>query len=141
MIPRGLYLADTSAAARAANPRVRAELTRIGRLGLAATCVTVDLEILYSARNPGEYEDISAARAVGFTDLPMNQTIADRARAVQRALAAQSQHRTAGIVDLLTAATAEHHGATVVHYDADFDAIAALTGQPVRWVVPKGSVS
>ena len=28
----------------------------------------------------------------------------------------------------------------VLHYDADFDAIAQVTGQPCRWVVPAGSV-
>ena len=28
----------------------------------------------------------------------------------------------------------------VLHYDADFDRIAAVTGQPCEWVVPAGSV-
>jgi predicted nucleic acid-binding protein len=37
-------------------------------------------------------------------------------------------------------ATAELHQATVVHYDRDFDTIAAITGQPVEWVIPAGSV-
>jgi hypothetical protein len=32
------------------------------------------------------------------------------------------------------------HGATVLHYDADYDRIAAVTDQPVGWVVPKGSL-
>ena len=39
----------------------------------------------------------------------------------------------------MIAATAERYGATVLHYDADFDVIAEVTGQPVRWVVPRGS--
>jgi hypothetical protein len=26
----------------------------------------------------------------------------------------------------------------VLHYDADFDLIAAVTGQPTEWVVPAG---
>ncbi len=51
-----------------------------------------------------------------------------------------SRHWAAGIVDLLTAAIAEHHGAVVLHYDTDFDHIAAVTGQQVRWVVARGSV-
>ena len=29
---------------------------------------------------------------------------------------------------------------TVLHYDADFDAIAAMTGQDVEWVAPRGSL-
>jgi predicted nucleic acid-binding protein len=41
---------------------------------------------------------------------------------------------------LLTAAAAEHHGASVLHYDADFDHIAAATGQQVDWIAPHGRV-
>jgi len=29
---------------------------------------------------------------------------------------------------------------SVLHYDADFELIAEVTGQPVEWVVPRGSV-
>jgi len=36
---------------------------------------------------------------------------------------------------------AEPHGVTVLQYDADHDRIAAVTGQPVEWVVAKGSLS
>jgi hypothetical protein len=28
----------------------------------------------------------------------------------------------------------------VLHYDADFERIAAITGQAVEWVVPAGSL-
>jgi hypothetical protein len=35
---------------------------------------------------------------------------------------------------------AEDAGLTVLHYDADFDHIAAVTGQPVEWIVAQGSV-
>ena len=117
------------------------ELGRLGRLGLLATCVTVDLEVLYSARTPSEYRAIATRRGAGFTDLPLMSEIGDRARAVQLQLSKDSQHRAAGVIDLLTAATAEYYGATVLHYDADFDHIAHVTRQPTRWVVPRGSVS
>ncbi|MGH3905593.1 MAG: PIN domain-containing protein [Pseudonocardiaceae bacterium] len=139
MIPGGLYLVDTSAIARIADPEVHRELTRLGRLGLLATCVTVDLEVLYSARTPAEYAAIAARRAAGFVDLPLNLEIGARARAVQAMLAKRSQHRAAGIVDLLTASAAEHYQAIVLHYDSDFEHIAAVTGQDTRWVVPRGS--
>ncbi|WP_069601520.1 PIN domain-containing protein [Mycobacterium kyorinense] len=42
--------------------------------------------------------------------------------------------------DLIIAATAELHGATVLHYDADYDRIAAVTGQATEWVATKGSL-
>jgi hypothetical protein len=28
----------------------------------------------------------------------------------------------------------------VLHYDSDYDLIAKITGQPARWVVPRGTV-
>jgi predicted nucleic acid-binding protein len=43
------------------------------------------------------------------------------------------------MVNLLIAATAERHHATVLHYDGDFDMIAVITGQPTAWVVPAGA--
>jgi predicted nucleic acid-binding protein len=141
VIPPGLYLADTSAIARVADPRVREEVTRLGRAGLLATCVTVDLEVGYSARSPEGYTRTADLRAAGFVDLPLHPAIGVRARAVQATLARRSQHRAAGVVDLLTAAVAEHYAATILHYDADFEHIAAATGQEQRWVVPRGSVS
>lgn len=141
MIPSGLYLVDTSAIARVSNPAVLDELVRLGSLGLLATCATVDLEVLYSARSPAEYLAIAKRRAEGFADLPLTPEIGDRARAVQLQLSKTSQHRGAGVIDLLTAAAAEHYGATVLHYDSDFDHIARVTRQPARWVVPQGSAS
>jgi predicted nucleic acid-binding protein len=39
--------------------------------------------------------------------------------------------------DLLVAACAERAGLTVLHYDADYDRIAKLTGQRVQWIVPR----
>jgi predicted nucleic acid-binding protein len=45
------------------------------------------------------------------------------------------------VIDLLTAAIAEHHGAVILHYDAHFEDIAATTGQPHAWIVPRGSLT
>jgi len=44
-------------------------------------------------------------------------------------------------VRLLCAACAERAGLVLLHYDADFDAISSVTGQPSRWVVVRGSVA
>lgn len=72
--------------------------------------------------------------------LACTDEIAARARQIQALLAVTSQHRAAGVTDLLTAAAAEHYGASVLHYAADFDHIAAITGQAVDWIVPRGSL-
>ena len=54
-------------------------------------------------------------------------------------LAAKHQ-RGRKVPDLLIAAAAESRGLTVLHYDADFDLIASVTGQRCDWIVPAGSV-
>ncbi len=40
----------------------------------------------------------------------------------------------------MVAAAAERAELTVLHYDADFDLIATVTGQEMEWVTPRGSV-
>jgi predicted nucleic acid-binding protein len=137
----GLYLADKSALSQAATHlEVARVLTGYGRDGLLATCAVIDLEVLYSAKSPAEYTEIAALRAEAFSDLPLVPRIGVLARETRARLAEATQHRAAGVIDLLIAATAEHYGATVLHYDADFDHIAAVTGQAMRWVVPRGSL-
>jgi predicted nucleic acid-binding protein len=137
---RTLYLADTSAYAVAR--RIAAAETRLRRLaadGVLATFVTVDLELGYSARDPREHQGISRVRGQ-LVQLACTDEIAARARQVQALMATTSQHRAAGVMHLLTAAAAEQYGASVLHYDADFDHIAAVTGQAVDWIVPRGSL-
>src|ERR1039458_5140404 len=56
-----------------------------------------------------------------------------------RGPAMQAWRRVAGLPDLLIAACAERAGLVLLHYDADFDAICAVTGQPGQWVVARGS--
>ena len=63
-----------------------------------------------------------------------------RALEVQAVLWQGGQMRSVGLPDLLIAAVAEREQVTVLHYDADYEIIAKVTGQPVRWVVPRGSV-
>lgn len=136
-----LYLPDKSALARVARqPTVQAALERLDDLGVLATTAIIDLEIGYSARNLAEFDSVAVDRAALYQELPMTRAVTDRARSVQRELVRLGQHRGPGVSDLLIAATAEVYGAVVVHYDRDFDTIAAVTGQPVEWIVPAGSV-
>lgn len=135
------YLLDKSALARVAlQPTVQAALERLDDLGVLATTPVIDLEIGYSARNLAEFESVATDRAELYQELPLTRAVTDRARKVQRELARRGQHRGPGVPDLLIAATGEVYGAVVVHYDRDFDTIAAITGQSVEWIVPPGSV-
>lgn len=139
-LPARLYLVDTSAAARARHPQVAQVLERLVRDRAAATYITLDLEAGYSGRDAAAVLAISIRRRERYTVLPMSESIADRAREVQLRMAQRGHHRAAGAFDLLTAAVAEHHGAVVLHYDADFEHISATTGQPHVWVAPRGSL-
>ncbi|MEU8331110.1 PIN domain nuclease [Micromonospora sp. NPDC048839] len=135
-----IYLADTSVyvlQGRHASVRRRFEsLLAEGRL---AACHMTSLEYLNNAPHPKGYEILwQALRGGRWMDVSTAAT--DRAMAVHRLLAAESQHRNFRLPDLIIAATAEEHGATVLHYDTDYDRIAAVTGQPTEWVAPRGSL-
>ena len=138
--PGQLYLIDTSAHARSDHLSVRNVIAGLITDRVAATCVTIDLEAGYSGRDLGDVRAIAERRRRLYVTLPISEAIAERARQVQVRMAARGHHRAAGVVDLLTAAVAEHHGAVVLHYDADFEHIAASTGQPHAWVVRRGSI-
>jgi predicted nucleic acid-binding protein len=138
--PGQLYLIDTSAQARTDNPSVRGVIAGLAADGVAATCVTVDLEAGYSGRDLGEVSIIAERRRSLYVTLAINEAIAERAREVQVRMAARGHHRAAGMIDLLTAAVAEYHGAVILHYDVDFEHIAVSTGQPHAWVVRRGSI-
>lgn len=108
--------------------------------GEIATCGIVDLETLYSASSPGAY-DITATTLREMARASIDQNCVDRALEVQATFAERSEHRGLSLPDLLIAACAEQGELTVLHYDADFERIAAVTGQPTQWVVSRGSVS
>ena len=78
-------------------------------------------------------------RRLSYFWVPLTQEIFDRAVVVQGELAKRGQHRLP-IPDLIVAAAAEAAGLKVLHYDADFDRIAAVTAQETEWVVPRGSL-
>jgi len=135
-----IYLADTSVyVLQARHTAVRERFARLLTEGRLAACQMTVLEYLNNAPDPGGYEILRAAlmtqRWIEVTSAAM-----DRALQVHGELARQSQHRHFRLPDLITAATAELAGASVLHYDADYERIAKITGQPVEWVVQKGSL-
>lgn len=133
------YLVDRSPLARMPSPSVRARLGPIIEGGQAATCSIVELEVLFSARNHADHEATRARRNLAYTHIPLTQAMFDRAVEVQGLLAQTGRHRIP-IPDLVIAAAAEANGLTVLHYDADFEHVASVTGQPMEWVVPRGSI-
>ncbi|MEU2748227.1 PIN domain nuclease [Streptomyces collinus] len=132
------FLIDTSALARF----LRRDAEQYGwdqaaAAGLIATCPITELEFFYSARSAQD-------RARGIEDLrlifgwvPVDDRAYDRAWRVQEALTKRGQHRSAGPVDLVVAATAELQGLTLLHRDRDVECIAAVTGQALQWYGPE----
>ena len=104
-------------------------------------CDQVVLEFLRGARNAGEFATFEET-LLAFRWLRIEPVDWDRARGVFRALSGVTggYHRSVPIADALIAAVAERHGVAVAHFDQDYERIAAITGQSVRWVAAPASM-
>jgi predicted nucleic acid-binding protein len=139
-VSRTVYLADTTVfVLQARFPQVWERFVRLLGEGRLAACHMSGLEYLNNAQDPKGYEELWGGLQ-GHRWLDVTAPAMDRAMEVHRAMGARSQHRNFALPDLIIAATAEIHGATVLHYDHDFERIAAVTGQPTEWVVPRGTL-
>ncbi|MEV4847263.1 PIN domain-containing protein [Micromonospora matsumotoense] len=139
--PVGLYLIDTSAWGRLRQPIVGKRVAALLVERLAATCLPLDLEDGRSARDSRDAMAMRARRAELMIDLPITPAVATRARDLQLALTARGHHRAASPVDVVVAAAAAEYSATVLHYDRDFDLLAAVGGPRSEWVAPPGMLS
>ena len=135
------FCIDTSAWHHATNPKVTQEWLQCLERDQLGICDQVRLEILWSARSATDYESLAE-------ELSALRPIATDAATFARALELQKRlahvgglhHRSVKIADLVIAAAAEAANAIILHYDADYDRIAEITGQPVQWIAPRGSL-
>ena len=132
-----MFLLDTSVLTRLRSPSILRRIKELDRDGLARTSIT-DLEIGFSAHNADEWDRLLLALNT-FQRIDIEAHHFERAQQVQRKLAADGL-RGRKVPDLLIAAVAEAASLTVLHYDADFDHITAVTGQPTQWIVERGSI-
>jgi len=137
-VARTRYLADTSVFGRLSKPSVAAAFAPLAATGLVGLCAPVAFELGYAARSPLDYRALSD-RLSSFLPVPTTEADHRRALEVQAALAARSRHRALSLVDGLVAAAAEARDLVVLHYDADFELVAEITGQAQEWVVPRGT--
>jgi hypothetical protein len=139
-----VQLADTSAwvLTRAVGGELRAHFDEDVVDGQVATCDMVRLELLYSTRSVNEFTSLRL-ELDALPSCPIGVERWLRALEVYERLACQGglHHRAVRHPDLLIAAAAEASGIPVLHYDQDYDRIAAITGQEVRWLAPRGSLS
>jgi predicted nucleic acid-binding protein len=134
------FIADKSALARFGRSEVQAVLAPLIDAGLVATCAMVEFEMLWSTRSSEEFDRSRSDREMAYEWLPLEDVHWRRVLEVQAELWRTGQMRAVPLPDLLIAAVAESHSLTVLHYDADYDRIAAVTGQSTQWVVQRGTV-
>ena len=135
---RARYLADTSTFARLSKPPVLAAVAPLIAQGAIALCPPVMFELGFSARNRADYRSLME-RLEAFECMPVTDGDHRRALKVQQLLVERGQHRSLSLVDGLVAAVAETRQLSVLHYDADFETVATVTGQSHEWVVPPGT--
>jgi predicted nucleic acid-binding protein len=134
------HLADTSALARLRHPPVAAVLAPLIDAGVVATCGVIEFELGWVTRTSAEFDQLRIDRDIGYEWLAIHDEDWRRALDVQAALWRGERMRAVGFPDLLVAAVAERERVILLHYDGDYDLIAQVTGQPVQWVVPRGTV-
>jgi len=139
-----IELADTTAwswSRRRSYPEMRAAFDAAVIDGEIATCDMVRLELLHSARNASEFAEVRHELDV-LPNCPIGEAEWARALLVYERLSARGGafQRSVKHPDLLIAAAAEAAGVTLLHYDDDYEHIAQVTGQPTRWLAPRGSL-
>nr|WP_255672514.1 PIN domain nuclease [Glycomyces amatae] len=119
---------------------VKARLDPLLRRGLISICDATEYELLFSARDRAERSHLKAVMIPAFPWVPMGDNVFAEVLDLQQQLTDAGRHRCASMVDALLAVVAAREGLTILHYDRDFETIAAVTGQPVEWVVEPGTV-
>lgn len=135
------YLVDTSAVFRL----LKSSGASLGwdkpiTQGLLGVCAFTELEVLYAARSSVDRAELRRYLETTYPWTVVPDGVTDRAVEVQEMLTEKGQHRSAGPVDLLVAATAELTGRILLHYDRDFELVARVTGQGAQWLAPPGSI-
>jgi len=136
-------LFDTGAWTRSRDrrfPELTAWFNAAVEAGLVLVCDLVILELTRLAPNEGRAREVSDRLAL-FESIPMPVGLWDRARETQLALSANGDHRRVPPADLLLAAAAEEADVDLVHYDRDYERIAAVAPLRQEWLVPDGTLA
>ena len=108
--------------------------------GLVLVCDLVILELTRLAPNERRAREVTD-RLAAFEAIPMPPGLWARAREMQLALTASGDHRQVPPADLLLAAAAVEAGVALVHYDRDYERIAAASELRQEWLVPDGTLA
>ncbi|PVD00027.1 PIN domain-containing protein [Streptomyces sp. CS147] len=120
-----IYLLDTSGLVRLlSDPALQGAWSDAIEAGAIASCYPQRAEFLYGARNAREYDEIVEMFTDLYPDVSVPKSAGRWITSVQHRMARAGQHRSASAVDLIIAATAAHHGLTVLHDDLDYRTVA-----------------
>jgi predicted nucleic acid-binding protein len=137
-----MRLFDTSAWTWRTSPVVDSCFGKEFAAGDLALCEMVALEILSGSPNRNWYnqvhERLSSAPWVHMGSDEWRRAL--EVHALLERMLGTNARRGVKHADLLIAAAAETHSLELVHYDQDFELIQQVTGQPMSWIAPRGSL-
>lgn len=121
-------------------PELATWFNAVVEAGFVLVCDLVILELTRLAPNEQRAGEV-ADRLAAFEVVPMPVELWGRARRTQLALAVGGDHRRVPPADLLLAGAAEEAGVALVHYDRDYERIAAVSGLRHQWLVSDGTLA
>lgn len=136
------FIVDNSVWARlSTSPAIAAAFRALINLHNPANmlmCAPVAAEFGFSARSGRDHSELLEQLAA-FPECSLAPSSAEVLE-VQNRLWNNGLLRAAGATDTLIAAYALKNDSTVLHYDSDFDHLAAVTpGLRTQWILPKGT--
>lgn len=134
-----LMLLDASAFWRLSSPQLDLDRRREVAEWIARGIVAASTPLLLETRAGRDLPPVDPGE---LPCLCITERAERRATELQHELRAAHQHLGVPPLDYLIAAIAEDHGASILHYDADFERLAANTAlaAPVDALAPLGSL-
>lgn len=138
----GRFIIDNSVWQRQNQPAVRSAMTNLITIQsplAVLTCPPVVAEVGFSARNSQDHAAVW--RYLGEFPPCLNHPDNDLVLSIQSSLIRRGHLRAVGAIDTLIAAYAIENSATVLHYDSDFEHVAAVRDDfNHSWIAPRGSL-
>jgi predicted nucleic acid-binding protein len=121
-------------------PELAEWFNRTVAAGLVLVCDLVVLELVRLSPNEHRAKEV-AQRLSCFQSIPMPEDLWKDAGHLQLSLSGNGDHRRVPATDLLLAVAARLAGVALVHYDRDYQRIAAVTDLEHQWFVADGTLT
>jgi predicted nucleic acid-binding protein len=137
------HLIDNSVYARVSHPAVAPIWTNALNQNLVVSSPPFVLEAIVSARNATEAYELLEELTLGVRYLPVDEETWRLAYGAQQRMATVGpHHHRRPPTDYLISALAHQHNLPVLHYDVDYEVIAADSGLEFKhlWIAPRGTL-